>query len=318
MKHHHPFQKRHAPASGPSALAERDAGRDEGRVPASVLSRSVALLGRYREIMFSLAAVAVMPLWTGCTSMSHLRTPQRQEHGYIVILPGVEGRSWMNADIAKGLAEGGVPSAIEVHNWTLGPSFVSAVVNLRATGHNRREAYRIAQKIMSYQRQYPGRPVHLIGHSGGGGIAVFVLEALPAGHEITSTILLAPAVSPDYDLRKALSRTRQGIWNFYSRYDVALLRLGTTIAGTMDGKMTSSAGAVGFSIPWGLSRADRQLYANRLHQQRYSPRMAGSGHRGTHFGWANRQFVAEWLAPLIYSQVTNTPRYAADRAPVAR
>ena len=32
------------------------------------------------------------------------------------------------------------------------------------------EASRLAAKIVEYREQHPGRPVHLIGHSGGGGM----------------------------------------------------------------------------------------------------------------------------------------------------
>ncbi|MBP7935031.1 MAG: alpha/beta fold hydrolase [Phycisphaerae bacterium] len=264
------------------------------------------------ELMLGTAAVLATLFTSGC-GLSELRTPTRMDKGLIIILPGIEGRSPLNSSIAKGLAEGGVPAAITIHDWNLAPTFLAGVVNLRAQSHNLSEARRVAANIVAYQNKYPGRPVHVIGHSGGGGVAVYVLEALPPKHEITSAVLLAPAISPDYDLRRALKKTHEGIWNFYSPYDVGFLKLGTSVAGTIDGRMTQAAGAVGFSIPWGLSREDRQLYGERLHQQRYTPKMAESGNTGTHFGWAGRSFVAEWLAPLINSQAEAPTRYAADR-----
>jgi pimeloyl-ACP methyl ester carboxylesterase len=225
----------------------------------------------------------------------------------------VEGRSTFTSGVVRGLIEGRVPSAIEVHDWTVGPAFVSAVVNLRASRHNRREARKIAEKIVHYQKRYPGRPVHLIGHSGGGGIAVYALEALPPGHEVTGVILLGPALSPDYDLRRALRRIQGTMYNFFSPYDVGFLKVGTSIAGTMDGRHTKAAGAIGFAVPWGLSREDRQLYAPpRFCQQRYTPKMADSGHSGTHLGWARRTFVAEWVAPLINRQIETQTRYVSD------
>lgn len=260
------------------------------------------------EVIAVLATVSA----GGC-GLSELRTPARMDKGMVIILPGVEGRSFLNTNIAKGLEEGGVPAAITIHDWSVAPTFLAGVVNLRAQSHNLSEARKVAAKIVAYQDKYPGRPVHVIGHSGGGGVAVYVLEALPAGHEITSAVLLAPALSPDYDLRRALKKTHEGIWNFYSPYDVGLLKVGTSLAGTIDGRMTQAAGAVGFAIPWGLSREERQLYGERLHQQKYTPRMADSGNTGSHFGWAGRSFVAEWLAPLINSQAESPTRYAADR-----
>lgn len=249
----------------------------------------------------------------GC-GPSNLRTPERLERGYVIVLPGIEGRSHLNYNVAKGLADGGVPAAIEIHDWTLGGSFLTAVPSLRAEGHNRKEAREIAAKIVRYQDRHPGRPVHLIGHSGGGGVAVFSLESLPPDRQVTSAILLAPALSPDYDLRGALRHAQQGIYNFYSPYDVGFLKLGTSMAGTVDGQFTRSAGAVGFTMPWGLSQEDRRIYASLLHQQRYLSKMAESGNSGGHTGWSNRTFVAQWLAPLINSQADVQTRYAAEQA----
>ena len=249
----------------------------------------------------------------GCTVPARLRSPDRLNAGYTVVLPGIEGKSPFNANICKGLADGGIPSALEVYDWTAG-SYANVLlvpVNLRMLERNKAEARKIARKIMDYQDQHPGRPVHLIGHSGGGGVAVLTLEALPPSRQITSAILLAPAIAPDYDLRQALARTRYGIWNFYSPYDRGFLQVGTFVMGTIDGEHTAAAGAVGFTQPWGLDSEDRQLYS-KLHQQRYTSKMAASGHNGNHFGWANRQFVAEWLAPVLYSQMNNQAHYAAD------
>lgn len=248
----------------------------------------------------------------GCSTPSSLRSAARYERGLVIVLPGVEGESHMPVNIAKGLADGGVPCAIEIYDWTYGVPWVAPVFNLRSEAHNRRQARIIAGKLMVYQDRYPGRPTYIVGHSGGGGIAVWTLEALPQNREITAAILLAPAISPDYSLRYALRRTRVGIYNFYSPYDVGFLRLGTTVAGTIDGEHTRAAGAIGFSAPWGLTTEDRQLYASRLIQQRYTPKMAESGHVGTHFGWANRQFVAEWLSVLINSHL-DTANFASDR-----
>ncbi len=265
-----------------------------------------------RDWLFGLGLAVALALPAGCADTRGLKTAPRLERGYVIVLPGVEGKSPMTTSVAHGLADGGVPSAIEVYDWTVGVPWVAPVWNLRAAGHNRNEARKIAQKIVDYQNRYPGQPVHLIGHSGGGGIAVWALEALPPGHEITSAILLAPAISPNYQLSQALRRTRMGVYNFYSPYDVGFLNLGTTMAGTIDGRHGRAAGAIGFSLPWGLTPEDRQLYSTRLHQQRYVSKMAESGHLGNHFGWAKRQFVAEWIASLVNTQMDAQARYAAD------
>jgi len=205
-------------------------------------------------------AVLAMPwLISGCGhGISQYSTPQRMENGYVLVLPGIEGRSLFNTNIVKGLIDGGVPSAIEVYDWTAGGAFLFPV-NLRAWERNKQQARRIADKITDYQEQYPDRPVHLIGHSGGGGIAVLAIEALPPTRQVSSAVLLAPALSPTYDLSRALRRTRSGVWNFYSPYDIGFLKAGTTVFGNIDGEHSSSAGAVAFTLPWGLNEEDRRL-----------------------------------------------------------
>jgi pimeloyl-ACP methyl ester carboxylesterase len=252
-----------------------------------------------------------LPLLSGCTSPAKIRSPERFDRGYVIVLPGIEGASPLNTNIAKGLRDGGLPAAIEVYDWTAGT--VLFPVNLRALNRNRKEARRVAGKIVDYQNRYPNRPVHIIGHSGGGGIAVLALESLPAGRQVTSAILLAPAIAPDYDLREALSKTQYGIWNFWSPHDIGFLKAGTTIMGTIEGRHTTAAGAKGFVRPWGLVEEDRRLYESKLHQQRYTKKMSDYGHRGGHTGWANRRFVAHWLTPLIYRQYVEQAKYARDR-----
>ena len=147
---------------------------------------------------------------------------ERLGQGYTIILPGILGSKPQNP-ISQGLVEADVPSAIEVYDWTDGPgAFFS---NLRDLKRNRREARCVAKKIVNYQDRYPGRPVHLIGYSAGGGVAVLVLEAMPPGRKVTRAIVLAPTLSTDYDLRKAIRHTESGIHNYYSYGDVPALML---------------------------------------------------------------------------------------------
>lgn len=234
---------------------------------------------------------------SGCTVPQRTITPQRLEHGIIYVLPGIEGVSVWNRDIVAGLEQGGVTSAIEIHDWTVGVQ--GALINLTDIERNRRQAARLAEKIIAYREQHPGRPVHLVGHSGGAGMAVMTLEALPAGRQIDAAILLAPALSPEYDLSIALRRVRQGIWSFYSPRDVTLLKLGTTVFGPIDRTRGAAAGAVGFAIPAGLDRDSRRLYQQRLRQIRWSKRLEAYGASGSHVGWTDTDFVANYIAPLV-------------------
>ena len=233
----------------------------------------------------------------GCGSLEHLRTPQRMQRGWVVILPGIEGPSILNRNLAVGLDEGGVDCAIEVYNWSSG-LLGGPLRNLMDLDRNLAEARTVALWIERYDRAYPDRPVVLIGHSGGGGVALLVLEALSIDRPIAAAMLLAAAASPEYDLRSAVARTQYGIWNFYSPYDVGL-NTGTKLFGTVDRRLSGSAGAVGFRLPAFLPEAARPSYFRKVHQVRWQEEMRRSGNLGGHLGWTWPAFARSDLAPLI-------------------
>jgi pimeloyl-ACP methyl ester carboxylesterase len=225
-------------------------------------------------------------------------TPQRLDHGLTIVIVGVNGDNMLSAGLAPGLIEGGYPGAVEVVDWTTGywPLFL---YHLRAEKRHEEYARRVAGKIVTYQTQYPGRPVNLVGYSAGAVVAVEAIEALPAGRQVDRTILLAGAISPLYDLRVAIQRSRDGIVNYYQTQDVVALWAGTTLMGTADGSHLPSAGAVGFWPPLGASDDDRRLYQDSLVQLAYTPRMALNGNFGGHFQCVGRSFVAEWISPML-------------------
>ena len=231
-----------------------------------------------------------------CRGFDDYAAQERLERGLVILLPGIEGRSVLETNVARGLIDGGVQAAIEVQDWTSG-WWVLMPWHLCAYDRNRRMAARIASRIEEYRSSFPGRPVHLIGHSGGAGMALFVLEALPDDVRVSSVILLAAAVSSGYSLSAALEHTDEGIWNFHSVLDGMLLGLASLVAGTMDRRRAVAAGALGFDTEF-MSQA-QQLSAGRLHQVPFTGRMCLSGNLGGHFGCMNRLFAEEWLAPIV-------------------
>jgi len=247
----------------------------------------------------SVLGALLHPLGRFCGSwLNHLRTPERLEQGLVLVLPGIEGQSLLNHDIARGLADGGVRSAIEIYDWTTGV-YLLFVHHLRSSRRHRAQSEKIARRIVDYQHSYPGRPVHLVGHSGGGAMAVLALEKLPADVTITSAVLLLAAISPTYNLAAALAHVEQGIFNFHSRFDLFFLGLATLVAGTIDGPHTVSAGMVGFRPATATDAGVPPLDEQRLHQIPFRAAMIADFNCGGHMGVANRVFVARQVAPLL-------------------
>ena len=91
----------------------------------------------------------------------------------------------------------------------------------------------LAAEVAEFQARRPGAPVFLVGKSGGTGMVVRALERLPED-TVEAAVLLAPALSPGYDLTRALRAVRREMVVFWSPMDVFVLGLGTRIFGTID------------------------------------------------------------------------------------
>jgi len=247
-------------------------------------------------LAYAVAALAASGAMLGGCASQPYRTAQRLERGLVIVLPGIEGRGPLNEAICRGLDEGGVNWAIELYDWTspLGPMY-----NLRAEGDNRRKAGELGARIARYRWRYPGRPVVLVGQSGGAAIAVWAAEALLPGQQIDGIIMLAASLSPRYRLEFAMANIRRGIVNFYSGRDWVLLGMGTMVAGTMDGRHSSSAEQVGFEAP-AAGRADP--CGGKLLQIAWEPEMTKAGNTGMHLTSGARRYVARYVAPLVLTE----------------
>ena len=218
--------------------------------------------------------------------------------GLVVVLSGIEGPGPFTTGITEGLKAGGVEWTIQVYDWSVG-SPLGWSIHLTNLQRNLTYARRLARLLGQYRREHPDAPIYIIGHSGGAGLAVMALEALPADVWIDGAVLLAPALSPAYDLRPAMRHVSRGIYNYHSRLDLAFLKAGTIVFGTVDRVHGAAAGAVGFTVPPGLSQPDQQLYDDKLRQIPWTSEMRQAGHYGGHVGWAGRRFVKTYVAALL-------------------
>lgn len=162
---------------------------------------------------------------------------------------------------------------------------------------NRVKAVGLARALSAYHREHPEASIHLVAFSAGCGIAVFALEHLASRWSLKTLVMACPALSPQYNLSRALGGVQRAIALISDR-DTFILGLGTRVFGTIDRVHTFAAGRAGFTPPPGLNEREREAYA-RLRQIPWTPEMAVLGHHGGHTGWASpallSRYLPEWL-----------------------
>jgi len=205
------------------------------------------------KCLVAASVLATCVLAGGCGSSADTMSDEiaRIDRGLVVILPGIEGKGISSESIREGLIEGGVAQRIETFEWGMPVPGLGMAFNQMDVGRNREQAEKLTLRIYEYQRAYRGRPVFLVGHSGGSGVAVFALEALSRLRDakpVTGAILIAASLSADYDLRPALKNTRYGIVSVSNPFDLAVLGIGTAAMGNVDGTRSASAGRTGFAM----------------------------------------------------------------------
>lgn len=226
---------------------------------------------------------------------------QSSPSAYFVHLPGIGGKLFVDAMLVRGLTQGGISrAAIHVYDWTDHDPGVGALL---AYQRNQQQAQAIADMLSKQFHEHPHVPICITAHSGGAAVAVWALEKLPPVVHVQTLVLLAPALSPDYDLTGALRHVTGHAYAFTSPYDSIVLGAGTRLLGTMDGVHTDAAGKVGFRRP---SDADPAQYA-KLVPMPYKADYMQYGDIGDHIGPMMTPFVRAIVAPLLLN--------GNDRAP---
>jgi hypothetical protein len=149
---------------------------------------------------------------------------------------------------------------------------------------------------LDQRRNCPARKLYLVGHGSGAAVVLAAAEWLPPG-TVVRIILLAPFVSPRYDLGPALRCSREGVDCFYSPWD--LVSRVSALIGTADRCWQFAAGCAGFA-PQGDGDAAGGLYL-KLRQLRWDTAMRQAGHQGGHFGCTRPAFLCCYVVPLLQS-----------------
>lgn len=242
--------------------------------------------------------VTLLPAFAGCRTTS--ATKPVAPHGQVYYLDGAGGGgallSW-GRGVRAGLRRSGFDGSFTPFRWQtgLGPAMDQG----SSVSYKRRKARALAEQIVAYRDAHPGQPVTLIGLSAGTAVAVFALEALPAGVAVERVILLGSSLSSHYDLSAALPHVRNTMYVFTSKKD-AVLKVLVPVAGTADRKYCGlcSVGLEGFHLPAGADAAVRRLYA-KVKNVAWRPEFEETGNRGGHTGAVHPRFVRSHLAPLL-------------------
>jgi hypothetical protein len=222
--------------------------------------------------------------------------------GLVMVIGGVGGMDWCGFALRRLLKNRQPPYAIQIFPWGLGfgrwHADLTNIINRDA------KAQLIAETIRLYHDDQPGRPVFVVAKSGGAGVAVKALELLDE-KAVERVILLAPALSPYYDLTAALHAVRREMVVFWSPLDLIVLGAGTRVFGTIDRVRTVGAGLVGFRVPAvsAAKTAPSREYG-KLRQVRWHPRMAASGNLGGHMGPDSPFFLRKYVVPLLAIEET--------------
>jgi hypothetical protein len=221
----------------------------------------------------------------------------RELTGYVLIADGVGGLDLCGTSLRIVLRSERLNYFLHVFQW--GHGLGRWYADLTDAINRDAKAQLIAETIRKFKKIQPSVPVFLVGKSGGSGLVVKALELLDEA-TVERAILLAPAVSPGYDLTGALRAVRREMVVFWSPLDVLVLGAGTRVFGTIDRVKSVSSGLVGFRVPRGDDSNDRQKHGyGKLRQVRWRPRMAVTGYFGGHLGPDSPRFLKKYVVPLL-------------------
>lgn len=217
--------------------------------------------------------------------------------GVVFVVGGIGGLDPLNLWVPLVLPHAGVPHELRNFHWTHGKCRL--LRDLQDVRNLEQKGCELAEEIRAVKAADPQRPVYLLAHSAGTAVCLAAAEQLPPG-TIERIVLLAAAVSPDYDLRPALRATRLEVVAFSSSWDLFFLDWGTSQFGTADRFYGPSAGLRGFCRPAILDKEGQQLY-DRLVQIQWKPgqllQFCGGLHHSSCMPIYLSQSVAPWLRP---------------------
>lgn len=208
----------------------------------------------------------------------------------VCVVPGVSGDLGGYRGLLSALRETG---AADLREFSWGSAIF--LLNFQSTSIHDTAEKELAARITEWLRQKPDCRIDLIGHSAGGGVILGALGRLSEGLKVNHVVLLAPSVSPGYNLVPALGHATARLDLYYSSEDVFFLKWRTGTFGTYDNVRTPAAGHLGFSPQPPLSAE----LARKLVQHSYDPTWRELGNDGSHQAPTAHDFIRDIVAPLL-------------------
>jgi alpha-beta hydrolase superfamily lysophospholipase len=238
-----------------------------------------------------------LPLLTGCAATTPSLKPYvpgGPVRGAVFVVDGAGGYGGFPDTVARTIAAENLPLYVRPVLW--GHGYRRVVADMTDAAHIDEQGRLLAAEIAVYRAEHPGQPIYLLAHSAGCGVALHCVADLPPDG-VERLILVAPAVSTNYDLRPAL-RTCRAVEVFHSDRDWVYLRLGTGVLGTVDRTRDPAAGRVGFRPPADWPPEDAVLLS-RLRQHPWDPILAWTGNQGGHADGYRPAYLRAYVLPLL-------------------
>lgn len=227
----------------------------------------------YRLIL--LVMVSMLPI--GCAN----HPPEDGPLGIAFVVPGAAGDGHSYNALRTQLSRAGF--GVRTQGWG-SPLFA---MNFSTQSIHDQAEQSLAKKIDTLSKDVR---VIVVGHSAGGGVALGAVARLQH-RSVETVIVLAPSVSPGYDLAPALARVSGTVHSFYSPHDVTFLKWRTGNFGTYDRIRTPAAGYLGFSTR-----------NPKLIQHAFEESWRELGNKGGHWGALTPKFIQREVIGLILNQ----------------
>jgi pimeloyl-ACP methyl ester carboxylesterase len=244
-------------------------------------------MNRRAGLFFGLLGVICIILAAGCSTA--VVAPNRSN--IVMVVPGVGGDGAAYAQVVHSLEVQGSDDCLCVSDW--GSSWPVFFISVSSMQWHRDAELRLAQQITQWRQKHPEGRIVLIAHSAGAGVALGAVARLEPGIVAGPIILLAPDLSPDFDLRPALGHA-DVIHVFYSSKDEFFQGIGPEIVGTYDRVHCDGAGLKGFTLA-NLDASEK----GRVIQHPYRDDWQKLGNDGGHYDWLAEPFVAGVIKPII-------------------